>query len=424
MVKNILVIGSGGREHAVCKAFLQSNSELNIFALPGNAGTALIATNISHLNINNHHEVVNFCQEQKIDLVFVGPEQPLVDGLVDSLQQQQILVFGPNKKAAQLEGSKIFMKQIATLAKVPTARYQQFTSAQPALQYCLDLGFPCVIKADGLASGKGVIIANNQQEAQDAINNMFLGQFGLAGQKIIIEEFLTGYEVSYFVIADGSNFVSLGFVCDHKKVGENETGLNTGGMGTFSPVEKISKQMQQKIDQEIILPTISALQQQNINFCGVLFAGLMITNQGPKLLEFNVRFGDPETQVLLPRIGQQFLALILASVHKKLADFELFIDETKKLVCVVLCAKGYPVNHLKNQEITGLEQIKQTSDCYILHAGTIIDNNKIIANGGRVLNVVAIDDDFAKARDKAYNLLQQINWQQGFYRKDIALEVI
>jgi phosphoribosylamine--glycine ligase len=253
---------------------------------------------------------------------------------------------------------------------------------------------------------------------------MFLGQFGLAGQKIIIEEFLTGYEVSYFVIADGSNFVSLGFVCDHKKVGENETGLNTGGMGTFSPVEKISKQMQQKIDQEIILPTISALQQQNINFCGVLFAGLMITNQGPKLLEFNVRFGDPETQVLLPRIGQQFLALILASVHKKLADFELFIDETKKLVCVVLCAKGYPVNHLKNQEITGLEQIKQTSDCYILHAGTIIDNNKIIANGGRVLNVVAIDDDFAKARDKAYNLLQQINWRQGFYRKDIALKVI
>ena len=421
MVKNILVIGSGGRESAVCKAFLQSDPHLKIFALPGNAGTASIAINVSHININNHPDIIAFCQEQKIDLVFVGPEQPLVNGLVDDLQQEQILVFGPNKKASQLEGSKIFMKKIANQAQVPTARYQEFTSSQPALQYCLELGFPCVIKADGLASGKGVIIANNQQEAQDAINSMFAGKFGLAGEKIVIEEFLTGYEVSYFVVADGCNFVSLGFVCDHKKVGENETGLNTGGMGTFSPVDKVSKQLHKQIDQEIILPTLLALQQQNITFCGVLFAGLMITKQGPKLLEFNVRFGDPETQVLLPRLNQQFLSLILASVHKKLANFQLIIDETKKLVCVVLCAKGYPENHIKNTEIIGLEKIQQTPDCYFLHAGTILDDSKIIAVGGRVLNIIAIDDDFAKARKKAYNLLQQINWQHGFYRTDIAL---
>jgi len=421
MVKNILVIGSGGRENAVCKAFLQSDPHLKIFALPGNAGTASLAINVSHININNHTDIIAFCQEQKIDLVFVGPEQPLVNGLVDDLQQEQILVFGPNKKASQLEGSKIFMKKIANQAQVPTARYQEFTSSQPALQYCLELGFPCVIKADGLASGKGVIIANNQQEAQDAINSMFAGKFGLAGEKIVIEEFLTGYEVSYFVVADGCNFVSLGFVCDHKKVGENETGLNTGGMGTFSPVDKVSKQLHKQIDQEIILPTLLALQQQNITFCGVLFAGLMITKQGPKLLEFNVRFGDPETQVLLPRLNQQFLSLILASVHKKLANFQLIIDETKKLVCVVLCAKGYPENHIKNTEIIGLEKIQQTPDCYFLHAGTILDNSKIIAVGGRVLNIIAIDDDFAKARKKAYNLLQQINWQHGFYRTDIAL---
>jgi len=424
MVKNILIIGSGGREHAVCKAFLESDSSLNLFALPGNAGTALIAKNILHINVNNHSEVIDFCQQQNIDLVFIGPEQPLVNGLVDDLQKNNILVFGPNKNSAQLEGSKIFMKQIAKQAQVPTAKYKQFTELQPALQYCLELNFKCVIKADGLASGKGVIIVNNEQEARDAINSMFTGKFGLAGQKIIVEEFLTGFEVSYFVVADGSNFVSLGFVCDHKKVGENETGLNTGGMGTFSPVQKVSSQLQQQIDTQIIAPTLLTLKQQNTQFCGVLFAGLMITDQGPKLLEFNVRFGDPETQVLLPRLNKQFLPLILASVYKKLANFQLILDETQKLVCVVLCAKGYPENHIKGKQINGLEQIRQTTDCYILHAGTTLENQQIIAHGGRVLNVVATAESFAEARQKAYNLLQKINWQDGFYRHDIALKTL
>ena len=424
MVKNILIIGSGGREHAVCKAFLASDSKLNLFVLPGNAGTSLIATNVSNININNHREIIDFCQQQQIDLVFIGSEQPLVNGLVDDLQKNNILVFGPNKNSAQLEGSKIFMKQIAQQAQVPTAKYQQFTTLQPALQYCSEFNFKCVIKADGLASGKGVIIVNNQQEAQDAIHSMFAGKFGLAGQKIIIEEFLTGFEVSYFVIADGSNFVSLGFVCDHKKVGEDETGLNTGGMGTFSPVEKVSITLQKQIDTQIIAPTLLTLKQQNTQFCGVLFAGLMITDQGPKLLEFNVRFGDPETQVLLPRLNKQFLSLILASVHKKLANFQLIIDETKKLVCVVLCANGYPENHIKGKQIDDLKHILQTPDCYILHAGTTLDNHQIIANGGRVLNVVATADSFAEARHKAYNLLQKINWQYGFYRQDIALKAL
>jgi len=423
LIKKILIIGSGGREHAVCKAFLQSDNNLQLFVLPGNAGTATIAQNINNINIDDHQKIIDFCHNNKIDLVFIGPEQPLVNGLADDLYQQQINVFGPSKKAAQLEGSKAFMKMIAASKNIPTAQYREFITSEPALDYCQQLGFPCVIKADGLASGKGVIIANSQCEAQLAINSMFAGDFGLAGNKIIVEEFLTGYEVSYFVVADGINFAPLGFVCDHKKVGENETGLNTGGMGTFSPVAQISNELQQQINEQIISPTLLAMQENNADFRGILFAGLMITAQGPKLLEFNVRFGDPETQVLLPRLGKQFLSLIVAATQQQLQNFRLHIDHQQKLVCVVLCANGYPKKHSSGNTLS-LTNIQQSEDCYILHAGTKLIDGNIIATGGRVLNIVASASTFTLAKAKAYAILQQINWEYGFYRLDIAKNAV
>lgn len=419
-MKKILVIGSGGREHAICEQFKKSSKLEKIFCLPGNAGISEIAQIIDGIKIDEHLKIIDFCQKEKIDFVFVGPEQPLVAGLVDDLQKANIRAFGPSKKAAQLEGSKVFMKKIAIDNAVPTAAYEVFFDKFLAINFAKKLGFPCVIKADGLAAGKGVIIAQNLQEVEEAVDEILLGKFGEAGKQILIEEFLDGFEASYFVLCDGKNFVPLGFAHDHKKVGENETGPNTGGMGTFAPSPFIDAELEAKIIESTIKPTLRGLENIGAPFVGILFAGLMIGKNGPKLLEFNARFGDPETQVILPRIKTDFIDLIEATIDGKLDQIQVEFDETKKLVCVVMCANGYPETYEKNTEIKGLEEATKISNVKILHAGTIKKDGKILANGGRVLNIVASADSFRTARNKAYEAISKIDWKEGFCRKDIA----
>ncbi len=421
MIKKILVIGSGGREHAVCEAFKKSKQNLEIFALSQNAGIAEIANIIDNIKQNEHQKIIDFCQNQKIDFVFIGPEQPLVDGLVDDLESKKIRVFGPSKKASQLEGSKVFMKDIAYKNNVPTAIYQTLFDKDSAIEFAKKIGFPCVIKTDGLAAGKGVIIAQDLNEAEIAITEIFAGKFGAAGKKIIIEEFLDGFEASYFVICDGKNFIPLGFAHDHKRVGDNDTGANTGGMGTYAPSPFIDENLEQKIIEKIIKPTLKGLENEGCAFKGVLFAGLMIAKNEPKLLEFNIRFGDPETQVILPRIKSDFVELIESAIDGKLDQYQVEFNN-KKLVCVVMAAKGYPESYQKGTEIKGLESLKQILDVKVLHAGTIKKDGKILANGGRVLNIVAEDDSFLGARKKAYDAIKLIDWSDGFSRKDIALK--
>ncbi|MBU6338616.1 MAG: phosphoribosylamine--glycine ligase [Rickettsiales bacterium] len=419
-MKKVLVIGSGGREHAICEQFKKSSQIERLFALPGNGGISEIAEIIDNIKIDEHQKIIDFCKNTQIDFVFVGPEQPLVAGLVDDLENAGIRAFGPSKKAAELEGSKVFMKQIAVDNKVPTAIYETFFAEEPAIEFAKKLGFPCVIKADGLAAGKGVIIAQNLDEAETSIKEIFGGKFGLAGNKIIIEEFLNGFEASYFVLCDGDNFISLGFAHDHKKVGENETGPNTGGMGTFAPSPFISKALENEIIKTIIEPTLQGMKKIHAPFRGILFAGLMINEKGAKLLEFNTRFGDPETQVVLPRIKTNFVDLIEAAIDGKLDKMEVEFDEEKKLVCVVMCAKGYPEIYQKGTEIKGLKDAAKTQDVKVLHAGTIKKDGKILANGGRVLNIIAEGKSFEEARKKAYKTVDLIDWADGFVRRDIA----
>ncbi len=421
-MKKILVIGSGGREHAICEQFRKSTNLAQLFCLPGNAGIAEVAQVVDGIKIDEHQKIIEFCQKEKIDFVFVGPEQPLVAGLVDDLQKVGIRAFGPSKKAAQLEGSKIFMKQIAIDNAVPTAAYETFIDAAKAIKFAENLGFPCVIKADGLAAGKGVIIAQNLAEASEAVEEILSGKFGEAGKSIIIEEFLDGFEASYFALCDGKNFVALGFAHDHKKVGENETGPNTGGMGTFAPSPFIDRKMEELIIESTIKPTLRGLEKVGAPFVGILFAGLMIGKNGPKLLEFNARFGDPETQVILPRIKTDFIDLIEAAIDGNLDKIQVEFDETKKLVCVVMCANGYPEAYQKGTEIKNLDEAAKISGVKILHAGTIKKDGKILANGGRVLNIIAQADSFKTARSKAYEAISEIDWKEGFVRKDIAVK--
>ena len=427
-MKKILVIGSGGREHAICEQFKKSPKLEKIFCLPGNAGISEIAEIVDEIKIDEHQKIIDFCQKNKIDFVFVGPEQPLVAGLIDDLEKAGIRAFGPNKNAAQLEGSKIFMKKIAVDNNVPTAIYETFTDEKSAIEFAEKLAkefkFPCVIKTDGLAAGKGVIIPQNFSEAEEAIKEIFAGKFGAAGNKIIIEEFLDGFEASYFVLCDGKNFIPLGFAHDHKRVGDGDTGPNTGGMGTYAPSPFIDKKLEEEIIEKIIRPTL-----HGIEFRGILFAGLMISKNtleplvkplakpSVKLLEYNVRFGDPETQVILPRIKTDFIDLIEAAIDGRLSEIKVEFDEEKKLVCVVMCANGYPENYEKGTEIKDLDLITEAK---ILHAGTIKKDGKILANGGRVLNIVAEAISFTTARDKAYKAIAKIDWKEGFCRKDIA----
>jgi len=418
----ILVIGSGGREHAICDKFYASKKVSKIFALPGNAGISEIAQCVTSFKSSDHEAIINFCKEKAIDFVFVGPEQPLVDGLVDDLEKSGIKAFGPSKYCAQLEGSKSFMKKIATDSNVATARYQAFLEADSAIEFALELGFPCVIKADGLAAGKGVVIAENILQLKETLVEFFAGKFGDASKKVIIEEFLEGVEVSHFALCDGKDFISLGFACDHKKVKENETGANTGGMGTFSPSPFVTLEIEEEILTKIVAPTLDAMKKSGNPFKGILFAGIILTKNGPKLLEFNTRFGDPETQVILPRIKTDFVDLIVAAIDGNLAKIKIEFAEDKKLVCVVMCANGYPEAYEKGSEVN-LAAVKNIPDVKIFHAGTIFQDKKLIANGGRVLNVVASAKSFKEARVKAYDAINKIDWKEGFVRRDIGQKV-
>jgi phosphoribosylamine--glycine ligase len=423
-MKNLLVIGSGGREHAIILKLKAAKNIGNIYAMPGNAGIAELAECVSEVNIGNHQEIIDFCKSKKIDLVIIGPEQPLVEGLVDEMEKNNLRAFGPSKYAAQLEGSKAFMKQICTQNNISTAKYQIFEQKDPAINYCQKLGFPCVIKADGLAAGKGVVIVENLSDASQVIAEFFAGKFGHASKKIVIEEFLIGPEVSYFVISDGKDFISLGAASDHKKVGENETGPNTGGMGTFSPTPFMTKEIEVEVISKIIKPTIDALKNSKNPFKGILFAGLILTKTGPKLLEFNTRFGDPETQVILPRIKSDFLELIEAAIDEKIADFKIEFEENQKLVCVVMASKGYPDSYQKGSEIKNTQALKNLPNISLLHAGTIKKDGKLLASGGRVLNIISSAKDFKNARIQAYQAIELINWPEGFVRYDIAKKAL
>ena len=415
------IIGSGGREHALCCAIKKSKKVEKIYCMPGNAGTSKLAENID-LDINNFELLKKFIYKNKIDIIIVGPEKPLVEGIVDFLESNKIKIFGPNKLASKLEGSKIFTKNLCQKYNIPTAKFGVFESLEKALNFLDQCKFPLVIKADGLAAGKGVYICENKNQGQQATKEIFGGKFGEAS-KLLIEEFLTGEEMSFFIISDGINIKKFGTAQDHKRVGEGDVGLNTGGMGAYSPSRLESNMLDEKIINKIIKPTLKALSDLNTNFTGFLYAGLMISENEPFLIEYNVRMGDPECQTILPRLKTDFFEIINATLEKKLD--KLNIDwENSKTLSVVQCSNGYPESYNNNQEIKNLDKITFSENEFIFHAGTKVEGTKIVSNGGRVLNFVGKSESFKVSREIAINLIKKINWKNGFYRKDIGYKVI
>ena len=415
------IIGSGGREHAICKAINESKKVDKIYCIPGNAGTNEIATNVD-LNTDDFEILRKFITKNDIDIIIVGPEKPLVDGLVDFLEKNKIKVFGPNKMASRLEGSKIFTKNICKKYNIPTANFGVFENFNGAKNFIKTCKFPLVIKSDGLASGKGVYICETKNQSEDAVREIFNGKFGKA-KHILIEEFLLGEEMSFFIISDGKNIKKFGTAQDHKRVSEGDLGQNTGGMGAYSPSRLENESLDKKILNKIIHPTLKALNDMNINFSGFLYAGLMITENEPYLIEYNVRMGDPECQTILPRLKEDFFEVVLATIQKKWNKLNLHWDDSKTL-SVVLCSNGYPGAYKINKEIDNLNKIKLKENEFIFHAGTKIHNEKIVSNGGRVLNLVAKSKSFKESREIALNLIKKINWKYGFYRKDIGFKAI
>ena len=415
------IIGSGGREHAICQALSKSKKVDELYCFPGNAGTALIAKNIA-LNVEDFNELKKFLLSNKINLIIIGPEKYLVDGIVDFLEEQNIKVFGPNKIASQLEGSKIFTKNICEKYNIPTAKFGIFENISEANKFIEKNNYPLVIKADGLAAGKGVYICNNKAEATLGIKEIFEGKFGKA-KNILIEEFLEGEEMSYFIITDGKTIKNFETAQDHKRVLEGDLGKNTGGMGAYSPSRLINNELEKKILKKIIEPTIKGLKEIGTNYKGFLYAGLMIVKNEPFLIEYNVRMGDPECQTILPKLNSDLLDIILACCDEKLHETEIkWLN--KKSLCVVLCSKGYPEQYKKNVLIKDIAKIKLDSDEYCYHAGTAKNEGKIYAIGGRVLNFVCLSEDFSKARTKIFDLIKLLNWDGGFFRKDIGYKVI
>ena len=415
------ILGSGGREHALCVALDKSKNVRKIYCFPGNAGTKSIAENIK-INLDNFKEIKDFILENKIDIVIIGPEKPLVEGIVDYLEMYNIKVFGPNKLCSKLEGSKTFTKNLCKKYNIPTADFGIFESANDALSFLKNCNFPVVIKADGLAAGKGVYICNDKSDYSLAVKEIFDGKFGKA-EKILIEEFLEGEEMSFFIICDGKDFKKFGTAQDHKRAGEGDTGKNTGGMGAYSPSKLDNEILNQKILDRIIKPTLKGLKDLDTNFKGFLYAGLMIVKDEPYLIEYNVRMGDPECQTILPRLKSDFADIVKACVNENLIEtnIEWFND---KSLCIVLCSKGYPDDYKKNLEIINIEEIDLNENQFIFHAGTVEKNKKTFSNGGRVLNFVIKSRDFESCRNQAINLIEKIGWKEGFYRKDIGFKVI
>ena len=415
------IIGSGGREHALCEALKKSSKISKIYCIPGNAGTNFIAENID-LNISDFERIRNFIIKNKIEIVIVGPEKPLVDGIGDFLKKNNIKVFGPNKIASQLEGSKIFTKKLCEKYKIPTAKFGILESVRQSIDFFNDCSYPIVIKADGLASGKGVYICENKDESITAAKEIFDGKFGIA-KNILVEEFLKGEEMSFFIISDGKSFKFFGTAQDHKRVFEGDKGKNTGGMGAYSPSRLENDNLNEKILTKIIKPTLKGLNDLGTNFVGFLYAGLMIINDEPFLIEYNVRMGDPECQTILPKLESDFGEIIEACVNEKLHLINLDWSNDKSL-CIVLCSKGYPEKYHNNIEIKNLKNLPLNKDEFIFHAGTQEKNSKIYSNGGRVLNFVIKSEEFKKSRDRAIHLIGKINWENGFFRKDIGYKVI
>ncbi len=415
------IIGSGGREHAICQNLKNSPKIKDIFCFPGNAGTEEIAKNVE-IDIENFEKLKSFILKEKIDLIVVGPEKPLVNGLVDYLNEFNIKVFGPNKIASRLEGSKIFTKKLCEKYKIPTAKFGIFENKSNAEKHLIDINFPIVIKADNLASGKGVYICNNKNEGIIAINEIFDGKFGDA-KNLLIEEFLLGEEMSFFTVHDGKKFKCFGTAQDHKRVLEGDRGKNTGGMGAYSPSRLINDELEKKIINKIINPTLKGLLQLGSEYRGFLYTGLMIVNNEPYLIEYNVRMGDPECQTILPKLKTDIADIFLACCDGKLSNINIEWHD-KKSLCVVLCSKGYPDEYKKNIEINNLDKILKNNTNYLFHAGTKKNNNKIYAIGGRVLNFVSLSNDFKNARENIIKNLSNLDWSSGFYRRDIGHKVI
>ena len=415
------IIGSGGREHAICKKIKESPKSTQIFCIPGNAGTSSIAENIE-IKINDFKSIKDVCLKRKIELLIVGPEQPLVDGIVDYFSDTKIKIFGPNKIASQLEGSKIFTKKICEKYNIPTANFKIFENFEDTKNFLNTAKFPLVIKADGLAAGKGVYICKNIKDGAVAAEEIFGGKFGIA-KSLLIEDFLTGEEMSYFVICDGKNYQFLGTAQDHKRVGEGDVGKNTGGMGCYSPSRLFNKELAKKINEKIINPTLKAIENLGTTYKGFLYVGLMIKDDNPFLVEFNVRMGDPECQTILPLLENDLIEIFDDCCQGELKKEGITLNN-KKSICIVLCSKGYPENYKKNVQINGLDNLILKKNQYIFHAGTKLVSNNILAHGGRVLNFVSLANDFKNSRNDIIKLINQLNWENGFYRKDIGHRVI
>ncbi len=415
------IIGSGGREHAICKSLKSSYKVDQIFCFPGNAGTQEIAENVD-IDLKNFENLKKFIFYKKIDLIVIGPEKPLVDGLVDYLENFNIKVFGPNKIASQLEGSKIFTKQICKKFNIPTAKFGIFENKDHAKEFLKKTNFPTVVKADNLASGKGVYVCNKMSEAVIAIEEIFNGKFGKA-KNLLIEEFLDGEEMSFFTIHDGNTFKTFSTAQDHKRVLEGDKGKNTGGMGAYSPSRLINEELKNKIINKIIKPTLVGLSEIGTNYKGFLYTGLMIVKNEPFLIEYNVRMGDPECQTILPKLKTDLSEILLACCEGRLDKLKIeWLN--KKSLCVVVCSKGYPEDFVKNIEIENINRIKLSEGDFLFHAGTIKKNDKIYSVGGRVLNFITLSENHRLAREKIMQNLEKLNWSGGFYRKDIGYKVI
>jgi phosphoribosylamine---glycine ligase len=419
---NILILGSGGREHALAWKIAASPLTTKLYCAPGNAGIAQEAECVA-LDLGDHKAIAKFANEKKIDLVVVGPEAPLCAGIVDDLEAAGVKTFGPTKWAARLEGSKGFTKDLCKANHIPTAAYERFKGANAAKEYVRKKGAPIVVKADGLAAGKGVVVAQTVAEAEAAIDMMFGGGLGAPAWEIVIEECLVGEEASFFALCDGETAVALASAQDHKRVGDGDKGSNTGGMGAYSPAPIMSDDMNRRVMDEIIRPTISALARAGAPYKGVLFAGLMITKDGPQLIEYNVRFGDPECQVLMPRMMSDLVPALLAAREGQLRNFDLRWYPDAALA-VVMAAKGYPGNYSKGSVIEGLDAAAQVEGVEIFHAGTRSEGGRILANGGRVLNVCAAGKSVREAQRRAYEAVDRIHWPDGFCRRDIGWRAI
>ena len=418
---NLAVIGSGGREHAICYKLKQSAKIKKLICIPGNAGTQKIAENIKE-DILNFNAIYKIIEKQNIDIVIVGPEQPLVEGLVDFLNKKKIKVFGPNKFSSQLEGSKAFMKNLCKKNNIPTADFGVFNDFDNAYKFIEKNGAPIVVKADGLAAGKGVSVCSSTEEAVKSTKEILNGKFKSSSQ-VVLEKFLTGEELSYFIIADENSYHFFGSAQDHKRVGEGDKGPNTGGMGAYSPAPLLTSALDEKIKKKIIEPTLKSMKKMGHPYKGFLYAGLMISKDEPYLIEYNIRMGDPECQVLMMRLKTDLLEIVDCATKNEISRLKIEWEK-KSSITVVLCAKGYPSSYVKDSEIKNLKEILNDQNNQIFHAGTYEKNNKIFSNGGRVLNITSLSENLADARNKTLNNIDKLNWTDGFFRKDIGWRVI